>query len=156
MDRGGLWRAAFGGNLRLLERNGGDLTEELAGRRPAPDVASAAWLLGHLILTRRRLLELAGAKPVEDPAWSTHYGGGTSGIEAHLAWPALVETFRALDGTLGEAFEILADWDRPTWNPALRVDQPLEQVVAFLFRHECYHLGQLGLARKLYGLPGAI
>jgi uncharacterized damage-inducible protein DinB len=35
-------------------------------------------------------------------------------------------------------------------------EQPLEQVLTFLFMHECYHLGQIGLIRKLHGLPGAI
>lgn len=41
-------------------------------------------------------------------------------------------------------------------NPALGTEQALEQVLAFLYMHECYHLGQIGIIRKLHGLPGAI
>lgn len=156
MERGKLWRTAFGGNVRLLELNAAGLTEELAAKRPASGVASAAWIVGHLVATRRRILKLLGGQPAEDPAWEQHYARGGPGSPAHLDWAALVEAFRATDPALKAAFQDLADWDRPTLNPALGTEQPLEQVLAFLFMHESYHLGQIGLVRKLHGLPGAI
>jgi uncharacterized damage-inducible protein DinB len=67
-----------------------------------------------------------------------------------------VEAFRGTDQALKSAFLQVSDWDQPTLNPALGVEQPLEQVLAFLFMHECYHLGQIGIVGKLLGLPGAI
>lgn len=156
MERGKLWRTAFGGNVRLLELNSAGLTEELAAKRPASGVASAAWIVGHLVATRRRILKLLGGQPTEDPAWELHYARGGPGSPAHLDWAALMEAFRATDPALKAAFQDLADWDRPTLNPALGQEQPLEQVLAFLFMHESYHLGQIGVVRKLHGLPGAI
>ncbi|MDP1832699.1 MAG: hypothetical protein Q8K67_11620 [Geothrix sp.] len=60
MERGKLWRTAFGGNVRLLELNGAGLTEDLAARRPASGVASAAWIVGHLVLARRRIVKMLG------------------------------------------------------------------------------------------------
>ena len=156
MERGKLWRTAFGNNVRLLELNSVGLTAELAAQRSASGVASAAWIVGHLVSSRRRIVKLAGGSLSEDPIWEQHYARGGPGASAHLDWAGLVEAFRATDLALKTAFQQLADWDRPTLNPALGVEQPLEQVLSFLFMHECYHLGQIGVIRKLHGLPGAI
>jgi uncharacterized damage-inducible protein DinB len=156
MERGKLWRTTFGNNVRLLELNGAGLTPELAAQRPANGVASAAWIVGHLVMTRRRILKMLGVSLPEDPAWGQHYARGGPGASAHLDWAGLVEAFGATDLALKEAFRQLEDWDRPTLNPAIGAEQPLEQVLAFLFMHECYHLGQIGIIRKLHGLPGAI
>jgi uncharacterized damage-inducible protein DinB len=156
MERGKLWRTAFGNNLRLLELNGAGLTAEMAAQRSANGVSSAAWILGHLVATRRRIVKLLGGGLPEDPAWERHYARGGPGATAHLDWPALTGAFGAADQALKEAFLAVPDWDRPTTNPALGVEQPLEQVLAFLYMHECYHLGQIGVIRKLHGLPGAL
>lgn len=156
MERGKLWRTAFGNNVRLLELNGAGLTPELAAQRSASGVASAAWIVGHLVTARRRILKLVGGTLPEDPVWEQHYARGGPGASAHLDWAGLVETFRATDQVMKEAFLQLTEWDRPTLNPALGTEQPLEQVLAFLYMHECYHLGQIGIIRKLHGLPGAI
>ncbi len=67
-----------------------------------------------------------------------------------------MEAFKATDAPFKAAIQAIDDWDRPTPNPATKTDQPLEQVMAFLFSHESYHLGQLGLIRKLLGLKGAV
>jgi len=156
MERGKLWRSAFGNNVRLLELNGAGLTPELASRRSANGVASAAWILGHLVSSRRRLVRLVGGELQEEPVWEQQYARGGPGASAHLGWPELVEAFQSADQALKAAFQQVADWDRPTTNPALGIEQPLEQVLAFLYMHECYHLGQIGIIRKLHGLPGAI
>jgi uncharacterized damage-inducible protein DinB len=156
LERGKLWRTAFGNNLRLLELNGAGLTPELASKRPASGVASAAWIVGHLVLARRRILKLVGGPVPDAPEWEQHYARGGPGATAHLDWSALVTAFQATDQDLKVAFQLVADWDRPTINPAIGTDQPLEHVLSFLFMHECYHLGQIGLIRKLHGLPGAI
>ena len=156
MERGKLWRTAFSGNARLLDMNAAGFTDALAAERPASGVAAATWLLGHLIMTRRKILELLGRAPAEDPAWGAHYARGGAGASAHLDWSQLMGAFLVTDQDLQLAFQQVEDWDRPTLNPALGLEQPLEQVLAFFYRHECYHLGQIGLIRKLHGLPGAI
>lgn len=156
MERGKLWRGAFAGNLRLLELNSAGLTAELADRRPASGVNSAAWILGHVTATRRRMVKLLGGAVPEDPAWEKHYARGGPGNPAHLPWEDLLAAFGATDAMLKEALLGVADWDRPTVNPAIGTEQALEQVLAFLYMHECYHLGQIGVVRKLHGLPGAL
>lgn len=156
MERGKLWRGAFAGNLRLLELNRVGLTEDLAAKRPASGVNSAAWIVGHLIATRRRLIRMLGGAVPEDATWEQHYARGGPGAPAHLGWEELLGIFQATDPLLKEVLLQVPDWDRPTVNPALGTEQPLEQVLAFLYMHECYHLGQIGIIRKLHGLPGAI
>ena len=156
MDRGRLWRTAFGNNVRLLELNGAGLTPELAARRPAEGVASAAWILGHLVSSRRGILRMVGGTPTEDAAWEQHYARGGAGASAHLPWDELVAAFQSVGQALQETILAVEDWDRPTRNPVAGKDQPLEQVLSLLFMHECYHLGQLGLIRKLLRLPGVI
>jgi uncharacterized damage-inducible protein DinB len=156
MERGKLWRSAFGNNLRLLELNSAGMTGELAARRSASGVSSAAWIVGHLVAARHRIVKLLGGPVPEDPIWEKQYARGGPGASAHLDWAELTEAFKGTDGALKAAFQQQADWDRPTLNPALGIEQPLEQVLAFLYMHECYHLGQIGLIRKLHGLPGAI
>jgi len=156
MERGKLWRGAFGGNLRLLELNSAGLTGELATKRPTSGVNSAAWIVGHVIATRRRMIRMLGGAVPEDPAWEQHYARGGPGATIHLGWEELLATFQASDPLLKSALLGVSDWDRPTVNPALGTEQALEQVLAFLYMHECYHLGQIGVIRKLHGLPGAI
>lgn len=156
MERGKLWRNAFGGNLKLLELNLPGLTDDLAAVPPAAGVAAPAWVLGHLIHARFGLMALLGAPPQVDPIWKGTYARKTDGLGTHLPLSGLVEAFNATDGPLKAAFLAVEDWEKPTLNPGLRIEQPLEQVVSFLYMHECYHLGQFGIFRKLLGLPGAV
>ena len=89
MERGKLWRTAFGNNVRLLELNGAGLTPELAAKRPASGVASAAWIVGHLVMTRRRRIQPgAGTMPAgaREPA-PTWIGGDWWRRSEPRTWP---------------------------------------------------------------------
>ena len=56
MERGHLWRSCFKLNLRMLEMNSAGITDEMAGKRPAEGVSSPAWIVGHLVYSRRSLI----------------------------------------------------------------------------------------------------
>ena len=154
MERSHLWHTAFKTNFFVLERNLPGFTDELIRRRPAEGAAAPGWILGHVFGSRRLVLKLLGQPQPEDPTLAC-YGRGSSGAECAHALEDLVARVKATSEPLKAALQA-ADWDRMALNPALQQEQPLEQVVAFLFMHESYHLGQLGMARKLLGLPGAI
>lgn len=156
MERSKLWRMAFGGNLKLLELNLPGLSDEQAAVHPAPGVSAPAWVLGHLVHARYGLMGLMGGTFHPDAVWKDTYARHSEGAGAHLPLSRLVEAFQATDGPMKEALLAIEDWDRPTPNPGLGVDQPLEQVVSFMYMHECYHLGQFGIFRKLLGLAGAV
>ncbi|HJV23350.1 MAG TPA: DinB family protein [Holophagaceae bacterium] len=155
MDRSELWQTAFKTNLWVLHHNLSGLTDELIRRRPAEGAACPGWILGHLVGGRRLILKLLGRPQAEDPSLAC-YGRGSTGAECDHALAELVARLDATTALLEEALEAVEDWDRPALNPALQKEQPLEQVLSFLFMHDSYHLGQLGMARKLLGLPGVI
>lgn len=156
MERGHLWRSCFKLNLRMLEMNSAEITDEMADRRPAEKVSSAAWIMGHLIYSRRGLIARLGGTLADEPIWKEHYARGGSGEICHLGFKDLCQAFTATDEGIKAACQGVQDWDQPTPNPFSGAEQPLEQLAAFLYMHECYHLGQIGLMRKLYGLGGAI
>lgn len=156
MERGKVWRTAYKTTQALLERNLPGLTDELAAQRPGPAGASPAWLLAHIYATRRLILSLLGhPQPKEEDLGADGYRGG-DGVTVHVPFSELVKRFQATDEPMKQAFQGVADWDLPTKNPGIGQEQPLESVIAFLHMHESYHIGQIALARKLLGLPGAM
>lgn len=105
---------------------------------------SVTWILTHLVENRRWLLGSLN-RPGERPA---------------AAGPrTLAQLEAAMDGTqaaLAEAFDAVVDWTEPRLHPAMQAVMPLEQIVGTFLMEEAYHLGQIGTARKLMGLPGAM
>lgn len=156
MERGKVWRTAFKTSLGLLERNLEGLTDELAARRLGPGTNSPVWLLAHMYGARKRILALAGMPQPQDADLDPGAGRGGDGTAPTVPFSELARRFRATDPLMKEAFQVVTDWDRLVKNPGLGFEQALEDAVAFMYMHECYHLGQIGLARKLLGLPGAV
>ncbi len=139
------WTTLFTLNRQvLLARNLAGVTQEQADRPPAPHVNSITWILTHLVENRRWLLGTlapSGERPAAPGARSL------AQLEA-----AMDETQAAL----AEAFGAVADWREPRLHPALQAAMPLEEIVGTFLMEEAYHLGQIGTARKLLGLPGAM
>ncbi len=156
MERGRVWRTAFKTNLNLLELNLPGLTDEVAAHRPGPGANSPAWLLAHVYGARKGLLALMGRPQPAEADLDPRAGRGGDGTAPEVPFSELMRRFRATDSLMKEAFQSVTDWDRPVKNPGLGFEQPFEDAVAFMYMHESYHLGQIGLARKLLGLPGAV
>ncbi len=138
------WTALFKLNREvLMEMNLMDVTQGQADRRPSADVNSITWILDHVLHHRHELLREVLNAPFRQTV---------------LEPKALAEFKAAMDETqtaLSEAFEV-ADWEESRVHPAFPSPVPLDHLVGLLFMHEAYHLGQLGTARKLLGMPGAI
>ena len=97
MERGHLWRSCFKLNLRMLEMNSAGITDEMAGHRPAEGVSSPAWIVGHLVYSRRSLITRLGGTLGDEPAWKDNYSRGGSGEVSHLGFAALCQAFSATD-----------------------------------------------------------
>jgi uncharacterized damage-inducible protein DinB len=140
-----LWTDLFQFNrMPLMELNLQGITQELADRRPAEGVNSVAWILDHVVNSRIWML---GA------VFKSEYAPSVPQPKT------LAELVAAADETqaaMGKAFEAVSDWNDPQVHPVTQATAPLEQIVGTFFMHEAYHLGQLGVARKLLGLPGAL
>lgn len=139
------WTTLFALNRQvLMARNLADITQAQADQPPAPRVNSITWILAHLLENRRwllRTLDRSGKPAAATGAWSL------AQLEA-----AMDETQAAL----AEAFDAVADWREPRLHPAMQAAMPLEEIVGTFLMEEAYHLGQIGTARKLLGLPGAM
>jgi uncharacterized damage-inducible protein DinB len=139
------WSALFLLNSQaLMGLNLADVTQDQADRPPAPNVNSVMWVLTHVLQTRRWFLhavfDAAGRPAKAEPA--------TLGdIKA-----AMAETHEVM----AKAFDAVVDWKEQRMHPLFQTLAPLDQIVGSIFMHEAYHLGQLGTARKLLGLPGAL
>ncbi len=156
-------------NLRWLYRIGSstlkanleEVTPEEALRRPEPGGNSVAWVVGHLLRSRQFLLTLLGTPWSIGEAAEIAYKRGSTGDDdgAFLPFERILKLWdesqellmKALDNLTEEALQ----GDAPPLGDFARADT-LERRILFLYFHETYHLGQLGLIRRLLGKEGAI
>ena len=147
------------------ERTARVITESLTpadwARRPPAGGNSAHWVLGHLCASRRGLLRMLGEALADEP-WEAPFRRGASPTEDEAAgYPGperLLEDLEASGRALAERLahlrgaELEADIGRKLPDgSATRAG-----AAHFLYFHEVYHLGQLGLLRRLAGQPGFV
>jgi len=115
------------------------------------------WILGHLAATRRFLARKLGVELEVEP-WEALFAmkskpEGTAGFPAPAALAAdFAATGERLCARLVEltAAEAAAEWGGSFPDGG----HTLAGGASFLSFHEAYHLGQIGLARRLRGHPG--
>lgn len=148
-------------NDQVLKVNTVGFTNDEALRNPTPGGNCATWIVGHILRSRQFLLKLANqdwALPADlDPIFKR----GSKGNEIDR-YPAFDELIKLWDDAHQRLSESL---------PALTVEQMAEEVAPFgdfsradtrdrrflfLHFHESYHVGQIGLIRRLLGKDGAI
>lgn len=126
--------------------------------RPVAGASSPRWVLGHVLVTRNRMLELLGAPPATSPELVETFRRGSA---PGPGGPGLTELLERLDGSqrvLLEALRAAGPELLEREVPGLFSPQPeraVDQLAALVF-HEAYHAGQLGLLRRGLGLPPAI
>ena len=146
--------AIFRLNTELVGNCLDGLDDTQAGQRPTPDTNSVAFLLAHLVETRHYLAAILRAP-----------------LESNL--PESFRTARSLDqaGTLPLLTDLIAGWERISAHLAVVIerldtaqlaeagpnlpgsDGTVSGGLAFLAQHESYHLGQIALLRRQFGLP---
>ena len=141
-------------NTRLFLNCLEGVDDELAARRPGPQTNGMGFLALHLLDARTHL-------------------GSVIGAEAGHPFAALLEGVRGIDelDRLPPLDEVRSAWERVSAAVADRLaelteeevlrpspgDYPVEDAtvlgaVAFLLQHDSYHVGQLALLRKHFGL----
>ena len=118
---------------------------------------SAQWLLGHLTATRGEAARLIGATLAVEP-WDPHFGLGSkpSAASDDVAPALLREAFRARGAALRERLATITPEQAALDFRELPFGKDLSSGVHFLHFHESYHLGQIGLIRRMSGKPGLI
>jgi len=151
--------APLAGILRLntvLFRNCLDgLSDEQAAIRPTNATNSAAFIAAHLASSRFFLLKTLG---VEESDPLAQYLDGRKSIDEIAQLPPLREIEAAWSKgahLLRDRLEALtpADMDAPSSLRFPLANGTLLGTLTFLVQHDSYHLGQLSLLRKYFGLP---
>lgn len=137
----------------------------LAGVRHAESLVPAHpggnpmnWVLGHILAHRSHVLTALDAKPLWSPEDGRIYEEKEvwkSEASQARAWEAMLADFDTtqdrIRAALGRATpELLAAKETP------EARRPRGMQLHFLQFHEAYHVGQLGLLRRVIGKPGAI
>ena len=146
----------------VLELNTKDVSHEESLVRPPKGGSCLNQVLGHMTRTRNMALGTMGQKspfPMEDfDPYDDRTGVPFSRTNA-LAFDELRRRFKAMQEPLvriieGMSPEVLAS--RP---PRKFTNDPNETVgsnlATFVF-HECYHVGQTGVLRRVAGKPGVL
>jgi len=147
----------FAFNDRFLDMLTEGFTDADWLRRAGPG-NHAQWLLGHLASTRRAALRGFGEK-VEEQPWERHFGMGheptaeSDDIAPALLREAFIKNGAALRRWLGALDEAQAAAE---FRPFPDGSRTVAGVAHFLHFHESYHLGQIGLLRRMCGKAGVV
>lgn len=115
-----------------------------------PECNTINWLAGHIVFVRDQILIQLNESPLcTDTSFASIYNRGTKHFDPADAAP--IEQLFALFEA-GQT-KIIAALERPDEQlPSLEV---LTKVNFYAF-HEAYHIGQLGILRKMLGKNGAL
>ena len=142
---------------RFLERLVGDFTEA-DWRFTDPVGHNARWIVGHLTIYRNQVAALIGLERGAAP-WAAAFARGTSAADlpADLDPGALVAFFHAAQAAVAGGWEAVteADLAKPFGRTLPDGSDTVGGAIRFFAWHEAYHLGQLGLLRRLAGKPGS-
>lgn len=140
---------------RALGLNLEGVTHEESLVRPTAGGNSINWVVGHIVASRPPILDLISATPVRlDEAYRNYARGSTGNVPPAnvLPLPRMLDDLAATTEALRARLLAMPEGDfrAPSRNATLG------ERLAFLAFHENYHVGQVGLLRRLTGKPGAI
>lgn len=121
--------------------------------RPNEWTNHLSWLAGHLVSTRYMLLGMLG-HPMEEPHPELFAQGKS--ISNDLTYPSLAQcredwqlVSEALAVALKEATPEILNGKAAFPTP---IGDTVRDAIAFFGHHEGYHIGQIGILRKFFGL----
>jgi uncharacterized damage-inducible protein DinB len=143
-------------NSDLLTKMVGDLSPEEWLSRPNKKTNHIAWIVGHVIWTRKALLGRLGTEWSQ--SWLSLFGRGSK-CEDGAAFPspdALLDAWREVSGALASALESASEdvLAQPSTQGPPSPDGKISGVVNFLAIHETYHGGQISYLRSWLGHKG--
>jgi uncharacterized damage-inducible protein DinB len=148
----------FGFIYKITATNLEGMTPEQSLAQPSPGGNCANWIVGHLTNVQNGVMQLLGEKPVWESDELARAGTEPIvGRNASIDWNTLRSRFlgsreRCLAAISALSDERLAESvPHPFAGTCTRAE--LLNLLAF---HQAYHLGQLGMSRRIAGLEGAV
>jgi uncharacterized damage-inducible protein DinB len=141
-------------HLKATHMNLEGVTHEESLAQPEAGANCINWVLGHIVATRKLILDLVQ----EELGWTEEeakpYARGSEPLRESEALP-LSRIVADLEGSQKKLIAGLEKTPPGEWSTSLNGETKMEKFT-FLQFHEAYHIGQLGTLRRLLGKPGAI
>jgi len=143
-------------NSDFLTKMVSDIPPEEWQRHPDGKCNHIAWIVGHVIWTRKALLGRLGTEWSQP--WLDLFARGAK-CEDGGAYPspdAMMDAWREVSGLLAGALESISEefLSQPVTNGPPSPDGKISGVVSFLATHETYHVGQISYVRGWLGHKG--
>lgn len=142
-------------NSRVNTRNLDGISHEDSLVQP-PGGNCINWIVGHIIVSRDSMLRLLGADPVAPPKVADRYSRGSAPVSQADDGVVPLEELRSLLNLSTEALLDAFSSLEPDLLSRPEGERTVGDRVQFLLLHDTYHAGQIGLARRIAGKPGAI
>lgn len=141
-------------NTRLLVNCLDGVTEEHARKQLEPELNNMSFLVAHLIDARHYLAKMLGSNFPNPVAALTH-AKKVGDVEELPSLEELRRGWNDVTEQLTDRLAIVTDGDlrEESQQPFPIEDGTVLGGIAFLLQHESYHVGQLGLLRRLLGYP---
>lgn len=148
----------FGAVYAIIARNVDGL-RQADSLAPTAGGNTANWILGHLTNVQNGVMQVIGAAPVweSEQLERARFDHPIRDADDAIDWDTLVERFNSsrdacLAGIAALTDESLAE----QMNDAFGRPSTRAGVLGVLAVHQCYHAGQLGMARRAAGRKTAI
>jgi len=146
----------YGFNSDFLVKMVSDLSPEEWLRRPDEKCNHIAWIVGHVVWTRKALLGRLGTEWSQP--WLGMFARGTK-CEDGAAYPspdALLDAWREVSGVLAGTLDTVSEeaLAQPATSGPPSTDGKESGIVDFLAIHETYHIGQASYLRGWLGHKG--
>jgi hypothetical protein len=143
-------------NSDFLGKMVGELSPEEWLRRPDGKCNHIAWIVGHVVWTRQRLLARLGTEWSQPWLGMFARGGKCEDDAAYPSSGALLDAWREISGVLAGTLDNVSEeaLARSAANGPPSADGKVSGVVSFLAIHETYHIGQASYLRGWLGHKG--
>jgi uncharacterized damage-inducible protein DinB len=152
----------LGISSKVVEMNTGDVSHEESLVTPPKGGSCLNQVLGHITRTRNMALGTMGQKspyPMEEFDPYDDRTGVPFSRERALPFDELRRRYQAMQEPLVRIIEGMSPETLASKPPRKFTGDPNETVgsnLATLVFHECYHVGQTGVQRRVAGKPGVI
>lgn len=134
-----------------------DVSHEESLQTPGEAGNCMNWIVGHIVSSRNGILAQLGLPPIRPAEQMTHYVRGSARLTAGddaIAFDELLSDFDKAQDKIVDALERTKPEQLAAPLPAdanpFQVDNVGEMLATLAF-HENYHVGQLGVVRRLIG-----
>ncbi|MBA4406904.1 hypothetical protein C0389_06485 [bacterium] len=141
-------------NSTLFVNSFKDVDEKAALKRPNKKTNSMIFIALHLIDARNFILTQLGIKTKHPFAKYMDWADSIDEIKIYPKLSRVLSEWKKLDPVLMKKLNSLS---QKQLEIKMNIDFPggkrVLNMITFLSEHEAYHVGQLGMLRKFYGLP---